>query len=96
MDPVDVHPCDLWRNAWEDRGQTVTICHRDSQRWYYLNEQRMDEATLIKIWDNDESSRAKCEPFKESEHFVYCKLTTITSVPPCSIQTSTNTSGCDA
>lgn len=52
LSSTHVHPCDLFRHAWEDRGQTVTIEHADSQRWFYLAGHRTDEVTMLKIWDS--------------------------------------------
>jgi hypothetical protein len=47
-----VHPCDLWRGAFEERGQTVTIENAPGQRWWYLGGHRTDEVTMLKIWDS--------------------------------------------
>lgn len=59
----DIHPCTLYRANDEFRGETVTICHSDEQRWYYLDKQTTDEVTLIKIWDNAPDA-AECKvPF---------------------------------
>ncbi|CZT23692.1 uncharacterized protein RCC_09406 [Ramularia collo-cygni] len=46
------HPTNLYRNRFEIRGQSCNISHDPSQRWYYLDSQRNDEITFIKIWDN--------------------------------------------
>ncbi|MCJ1401058.1 hypothetical protein MMC11_004270 [Xylographa trunciseda] len=51
--PENVHPTILWRNRFELRGETVSISHADTQRWYYLDKQGIDEVTFIKIWDSD-------------------------------------------
>lgn len=48
----DMHTCDLLRGDAEKRGQTVTFTHDPAQKWYYLDQQRTDEVTVIKIWDN--------------------------------------------
>ncbi|KAI0182487.1 hypothetical protein EV127DRAFT_488048 [Xylaria flabelliformis] len=52
LDTRNVHPCDLWRGEYEDRGQTVTIEHSPNQKWWYLGGHRSDEVTLLKIWDS--------------------------------------------
>lgn len=57
--PSDVYPTDLWKKQHEPLGQTVNICQAEGQRWYYLKDHRVDEVTLIKIWDNDENVPAK-------------------------------------
>ncbi|BAE56599.1 unnamed protein product [Aspergillus oryzae RIB40] len=49
-----IHPTKLYRNRFELRGETVSISHDESQRWYYLDGQQTDECTLIKIWDSKE------------------------------------------
>ncbi|KAG9230911.1 hypothetical protein BJ875DRAFT_407957 [Amylocarpus encephaloides] len=48
----DVHPCDLWRHQFEEKGQTVTFTHNENQKWYYLDRHRTNEVSLIKIWDS--------------------------------------------
>ena len=60
LQPGDVHPCNLWRGAWEDRGQTVTFTHAAGQRWFYLDAHHTDEVTLLKIWDSREGVAACC------------------------------------
>ncbi|CAJ2504445.1 Uu.00g118390.m01.CDS01 [Anthostomella pinea] len=52
LDPKHVHPCDLWRGEYEERGQTVTIEHDPGQRWWYLGGHSTEEVTLLKIWDS--------------------------------------------
>ncbi|KAK5637664.1 hypothetical protein RRF57_013379 [Xylaria bambusicola] len=52
LDAAHVHPCDLWRGKYEERGQTVTIEHHPNQKWWYLEGHRSDEVTLLKIWDS--------------------------------------------
>ncbi|KAI0904878.1 hypothetical protein F4823DRAFT_633497 [Ustulina deusta] len=52
VDPAHVHPCDLWRGEYEERGQTVTVEYSPKQRWWYLHGHRCDEVTLLKIWDS--------------------------------------------
>ncbi|RWA08683.1 hypothetical protein EKO27_g6418 [Xylaria grammica] len=52
LDAENVHPCDLWRGQYEERGQTVTIEHNANQKWWYLEGHRPDEVTLLKIWDS--------------------------------------------
>lgn len=51
----NIHATDLWRGEYELRGQTVSISHSTSQRWWYLGGHRPDEVTMIKIWDTDTS-----------------------------------------
>ncbi|GIC87498.1 uncharacterized protein Aud_003882 [Aspergillus udagawae] len=58
-DPNLIYPTDLLDKADDYRGQTVTFGHADEQRWYYLDHQRPDEVTMIKIWDNQEGVEAK-------------------------------------
>ncbi|GIK07522.1 hypothetical protein Aspvir_003188 [Aspergillus viridinutans] len=58
-DPNLIYPTDLLDKADDYRGQTVTFGHADEQRWYYLDHQRTDEVTMIKIWDNQEGVEAK-------------------------------------
>ena len=57
----DSHPCDLWRNEFEERGQTMTFCHDDGQRWCFLGGHQSNEVTMIKIWDSKEDVSGKCE-----------------------------------
>ncbi|KAF2973010.1 hypothetical protein GQX73_g497 [Xylaria multiplex] len=52
LDAESVHPCDLWRGQYEERGQTVTIEHHPKQKWWYLGSHCPDEVTLLKIWDS--------------------------------------------
>ncbi|KAI0390343.1 hypothetical protein F5Y17DRAFT_461881 [Xylariaceae sp. FL0594] len=52
LDSRHVHPCDLFRGEYEDRGQTVTIEHSPAQKWWYLGGHRSDEVTLLKVWDS--------------------------------------------
>jgi hypothetical protein len=52
LTPSDIHPCDLWRHQFEERGQTVTYTHNEKQKWYYLDKHAVDEFTMIKIWDS--------------------------------------------
>ncbi|KAG6988947.1 hypothetical protein G7Y79_00067g095620 [Physcia stellaris] len=61
LQAANVHPCNLWRHKFEDRGQTMAFSHADGQQWYYLDSHRTDEVTMIKIWDNDDHVAAKCE-----------------------------------
>ncbi|KAF2179258.1 hypothetical protein K469DRAFT_596546 [Zopfia rhizophila CBS 207.26] len=51
-----MHPCDLLRGEYEERGQTAAFTRSDDQKWYYLNKQRTNEVTLIKIWNNQNGS----------------------------------------
>jgi hypothetical protein len=72
LSPSDMHPCDLLRGQYEERGQTVTFCHNATQRWYYLDAHRTDEVTLIKIWDSKEDVEGKREfVFDYSTPFSY-------------------------
>jgi hypothetical protein len=54
----DIHPVDLWRHQYEERGQTVAFTHANSQKWYYLDKHRTDEVTMIKIWDSKDDGVA--------------------------------------
>jgi len=57
----DVFPVDLLKHQYEERGQTVAVCHQTDQKWWYLSGHRTDEVTMIKIWDNEEYISGKCE-----------------------------------
>lgn len=52
LDRKHVHPVDLWRGEYEERGQTVTAEHAPDQHWWYLDRHRTNEVTLLKIWDS--------------------------------------------
>ena len=54
LSPNNVHPCNLWRHQYEQRGQTMAFSYAEGQKWYYLKAQRVDEVTMIKIWDSKE------------------------------------------
>jgi hypothetical protein len=56
-------PCDLLRGEFEERGQTVTFVHDESQKWFYLDRQRCSELTVIKIWDS-KAGVSQCEYMK--------------------------------
>ncbi|KAL9084062.1 MAG: hypothetical protein Q9165_008263 [Trypethelium subeluteriae] len=62
------HPCNLWRHQYEDRGQTMTFTYDDSQRWFYLDQHRTDEITLIKIWDSATNGVAHVCPHTAFKH----------------------------
>jgi len=47
--PSNMHPCDLLRVENEERGQTATFTYSDDQKWYYLDKQKTNEVTVIKI-----------------------------------------------
>jgi hypothetical protein len=58
----DMYPCDLLRGEYEERGQTATFTQSDEHRWYYMEKQRTNEVTVIKIWDNGtDGGISKCE-----------------------------------
>jgi hypothetical protein len=57
----DMHPCDLLRGEFEERGQTATFTHTEDQKWFYLDKQTTSEVTLVKIWDNKPDS-SQCKP----------------------------------
>jgi hypothetical protein len=42
-------------------GETVFLKPLPNHAWHYLSNQTQNEVTLIKIFDSDESSKAKCE-----------------------------------
>ncbi|PVI02647.1 methyltransferase [Periconia macrospinosa] len=48
----EMYPCTLLRGTTEERGQTATYTHAETQKWFYLSEQSNSEVTAIKIWDN--------------------------------------------
>jgi len=52
LKPEHAHPVSLYRGTWTDRGQTMTFEYDEAQRWYYLRHHRVDEVTMIKIWDS--------------------------------------------
>ncbi|KAH8585424.1 hypothetical protein B0O99DRAFT_530918 [Bisporella sp. PMI_857] len=52
LSPANIHPCDLWRNQFEERGQTVTFEKSDEQKWWFLGGHEVDEVTVLKIWDS--------------------------------------------
>ncbi len=79
----DVHPCDLWRHQFDDRGQTVAISYDAQQKWYYLDAHTVDEVTMIKIWDNDANVQGKCESLRPNE-----SLPTWLGLDGCSLPTS--------
>jgi hypothetical protein len=57
----DILPTYLWKNQYEFTGSTMSISHQESQSWYYLDHQRTDELTFIKIWDNSKEVAATRE-----------------------------------
>ncbi|KAI1778790.1 S-adenosyl-L-methionine-dependent methyltransferase [Hypoxylon cercidicola] len=50
--PSEMHPCDLLKEKDEERGQTATFTSSEEQKWYYLDKQKTNEVTVIKIWDS--------------------------------------------
>ncbi|KAH7303236.1 O-methyltransferase-domain-containing protein [Stachybotrys elegans] len=58
--PDEMYPCDLLRGENEFRGQTATFTHSANQKWYYLDKQRTNEVTVIKIWDSNSDETARC------------------------------------
>jgi hypothetical protein len=42
-------------------GETYYGHFNEAQKWYYLGQQREEEAYLMKIFDSDEGVRAQCE-----------------------------------
>jgi hypothetical protein len=59
---TEILPCDLLKDTFEERGQTATFTYSKQQKWYYLDKQRTDEVTVVKIWDskNDGTSNCRC------------------------------------
>jgi hypothetical protein len=55
----NIHATDLWKNQFEELGQTTNISIADGQQWYYLKGHNIDEVTFIKIWDSDAEVSAK-------------------------------------
>jgi hypothetical protein len=59
--PSDIHPTSIFKERMEIQGQTVSIGHDQNQKWYYLDSQRTNEVTFIKIWDSkDDVAKRKC------------------------------------
>ncbi|KAK7746485.1 hypothetical protein SLS53_002444 [Cytospora paraplurivora] len=56
----DVHNVDLWTGMYENHRQTVALEANDAQLWWYLHGHRIDEVTMIKIWDSQPGDGAKC------------------------------------
>ncbi|KAJ5190072.1 hypothetical protein N7491_007887 [Penicillium cf. griseofulvum] len=63
-----IYPTDLLDKVDNYRGQTVTFGYADEQEWYYLDKQRTDEVTMIKIWDSKEDVQAKLCPHVAFNH----------------------------
>ncbi|OJD30973.1 methyltransferase [Diplodia corticola] len=59
LKPSNIHPTNLYRNRFELRGQSCNVSHHPDQRWHYLDSQRNDEVTFIKIWDNKSAVTGK-------------------------------------
>ncbi|KAK8157465.1 hypothetical protein IWX90DRAFT_480714 [Phyllosticta citrichinensis] len=64
----NIHPGNLYHNRFELRGQSCSISHHPDQRWYYLDSQRNDEMTFIKIWDNKPAVTGKACAHCAFEH----------------------------
>ncbi|KAI0176006.1 S-adenosyl-L-methionine-dependent methyltransferase [Hypoxylon sp. FL1284] len=47
-----MYQCDLLEGEYNERGHTATFAHSEKQKWYYLSRHRIDEVTIIKIWDS--------------------------------------------
>lgn len=56
-----VHPTNIFKHQYNLQGQTVSISHSPEQTWYYLDQQKTDEVTFIKIWDSRDDVPSKCE-----------------------------------
>ncbi|KAF3058426.1 hypothetical protein GL218_05723 [Daldinia childiae] len=56
----EIHPTNIFKEKVELQGQTVSINYSEDQKWYYLDQQRSDEVTFIKIWDNKEGVAKLC------------------------------------
>ncbi|OTB04090.1 hypothetical protein M426DRAFT_321185 [Hypoxylon sp. CI-4A] len=48
----EMQPCNLLNEDDEERGQTATFTYSKDQKWYYLDKQKTNEVTVIKIWDS--------------------------------------------
>jgi hypothetical protein len=42
-------------------GELVMPIYNPDAKWYYLDRQRPDELTIMKIVDSDQTAKAKCE-----------------------------------
>lgn len=57
--PEHIHPTSLYKDREEPYGQFVGINYSEDQKWYFLEKQRPDEVTVMKMWDNREDV-ARC------------------------------------
>ncbi|KAF9882504.1 hypothetical protein CkaCkLH20_00540 [Colletotrichum karsti] len=55
----DLIECDHVRRKF--KGSTLYAHHREGHKWYYLGEQRPEEALLIKMFDSDSGTKAQRE-----------------------------------
>jgi len=49
-------------------GETVYPLYNPDAKWYYLNRQTKDETLILKIFDSDETAKAKSTPHTAFEH----------------------------
>lgn len=62
----DLIECDHVRRKF--KGSTLYAHHREGHKWYYLGEQRPEEALLIKMFDSDASTSAQRCPHVSFRH----------------------------
>lgn len=56
----DVHPTSIFKERYDLQGQTVSIGYSESQNWYFIDQQKISEATFIKIWDSEDGVAKLC------------------------------------
>lgn len=60
VEPQDLVPTDL---IYRERvGETYSVTHRSSHRWYYFSRMRADEVLLLKCYDSATDGRARFAP----------------------------------
>ncbi|KAI1821873.1 methyltransferase [Xylaria intraflava] len=57
---AEIHPTSIFREKFEIQGSTVSVNHSEVQKWYYLDQQRTNEVTFIKIWDSKDGVAKMC------------------------------------
>jgi hypothetical protein len=84
--------CDLLRGAFQERGQTATFVHDNSQKWFYLDQQRCSEPTVNKIWDS-QAGTGQCECSHANVECDLCRADAVQSayMPHSIIQTRRQT-----
>ncbi|KAI1421995.1 methyltransferase [Xylaria sp. FL1777] len=56
----EVHATSIFSQEFDIQGSTVSINYGKDQQWYYLDQQRTDEVTFIKIWDSKDGVAKMC------------------------------------